>query len=300
MIGAIIVLYHPDLSLLDRLVGSVVEQVEKIFVIDNTPEPTADVSLFFDQYQGSISYLPLGDNKGIATAQNVGIRASMDAGHSHVLLLDQDSALPADMVRKLLDAESELLRQGKQVAAVGPLFHDEKNGRLCCAVQHSWVHVRWIAVNTTVDDPSPTDCLNASGSLIRTSIFERFGLMLDELFIDSVDIEWCMRCKYGGFGSYIVPNVTMTHNIGDTAIRILGRDITLHGHQRHRYIIRNKAYLLRLRTMGIRWRIVNALGIPKYVLLYSWFSDRPGRSLVRLLRDLFNGLRGKTGRLEEK
>ena len=85
MVAAVIVLYHPNLPLLDRLLRSVVGQVDKIFVIDNTPRLTADSSSFFDEYEAKIQYVPLGENTGIATAQNVGIRASMNAGYSHVL-----------------------------------------------------------------------------------------------------------------------------------------------------------------------------------------------------------------------
>ena len=76
MIAAVIVLYHPEPSLLDRLLRSVVGQVDKIYVIDNTPGSNADGSSYFDQYQTNISYVPLGENKGIATAQNVGIPAA--------------------------------------------------------------------------------------------------------------------------------------------------------------------------------------------------------------------------------
>lgn len=136
MVAAVIVLYNPAVPLLDRLLRSTAGQVEKMFIIDNTTGSSEKFSSYFHNYEGRVSYLPLGDNKGIATAQNIGIRRSMDAGYSHVLLLDQDSALPLDMVKKLLDAEHRLLSEGKKVAAVGPLFVDEKTGRLPKAIRH--------------------------------------------------------------------------------------------------------------------------------------------------------------------
>ena len=40
-----------------------------------------------------VSYVPLGKNRGIAEAQNIGIDLSIKGEYSHVLLLDQDSAL---------------------------------------------------------------------------------------------------------------------------------------------------------------------------------------------------------------
>jgi rhamnosyltransferase len=300
MVAAVIVLYNPDHQLLERLLLSITGQVEKTFVIDNTPNSSSAASAFFAKYRIPIVYVPLGDNMGIAAAQNVGIQLSIEAGCSHVLLLDQDSALPAGAIVQLLVAEEHLSRRGKRVAAVGPLFLDEKNGKPACAVQHTWLRVKRLSVHADACDPVETDCLNASGSLICTTVFKEVGLMLEELFIDAVDTEWCMRCKSKGFSSYIVPNVTMVHNIGDMAVSILGREITLHGDIRNYYIIRNATYLLRLRTMGYRWRISNALSIPKYGVLYSLLSGHIFTSISMLLTALRDGLIGKTGRFARK
>ncbi len=297
-VAAIVVLYHPDPLLLDRLLRSVMGQVEKIFVIDNTPGSTADRSSFFDQYQGNISYLALGENKGIATAQNVGIRKGTDAGYSHVLLLDQDSALPPGMVKKLLDAESKLILAGENIAAVGPLFVDEKTGNFSRAIRYSYLRIHKIAVDQSSWRPVETDYLIASGSLIRSVAFFDIGVMLEELFIDSVDIEWGLRAKNLGYKSYIIPSIRMMHSIGDGFVQFLGRKINLHGDIRHYYLVRNAAYLLRIRHMGIEWRLVTLLKIPQYVLFYSFYSKNRLKSIKLLLAAILDGMYGKLGRLE--
>ncbi len=170
MVAAVIVLYNPDMSLLDRLLRSVVGQVQSAFVVDNTPGSFVAFSSHFEKYQGIVSYVPLGENKGIATAQNVGIRESLSAGHSHVLLLDQDSTLPPGMVTKLLEAETALIQSGEKVAAVGPLIVEVKNGKRYGAVRHGWFHTSRISIDPSTDKPVATDYLNASGSLIRTEV----------------------------------------------------------------------------------------------------------------------------------
>ena len=90
--------------------------------VDNTPGDSATMVAFLEKFPYPISYLPLGDNKGIGEAQNIGIRANISHKCSHVLLLDQDSALPPGIVKKLIVAESELLKAGKKIAAVGPQY----------------------------------------------------------------------------------------------------------------------------------------------------------------------------------
>ncbi len=295
MVAAVIVLYNPDMSLLDRLLRSVVGQVDKIYVIDNSPGSTADFSSFFDPYQDSISYVPLGENRGIATAQNVGIRASMDAGYSHVLLLDQDSALPQYMVNKLLDAEGELVRAGEKVAAVGPLFIDEKTGKRSFAIRSARIGVNRIAIDPSCHEPLQTDHLIASGALIRISVLQYIGMMRDDLFIDWVDIEWCMRAQYKGYRCYIIPHAIMRHSIGDGNVRILGKDINLHSDLRNYYMIRNATYLLRLKSMR-KWRVITAMKVIKYILFYSLYSAHKRKTTVLLVRAFLDGATGRLGK----
>ena len=296
MIAAVVVLYNPDMLLLDRLLRSVTGQVAKTYVIDNTPGSSEEFASHFDQYQGCISYIPLGDNQGIATAQNVGIRKSMEARCTHVLLLDQDSALPPDMVKQLLDAEQELLREGKKVAAVGPMFIDEKTGRFPRAIQHI-MRAQEIAGEQNSGKPVATGWIMASGSLIRSSVFSEVGVMLDELFIDIVDTEWGLRAKNRNFSCYVIPDVLLRHSTGDSVICVLGREIFLHNNARNFYIVRNSTFLLRRRYMGWRWRATAISRIPCYVLVYSWYSDNRFRSFAMLVRAVLNGARGKLGRL---
>ena len=297
MVAAVIVLYNPNMPLLDRLLRSVVGQVQKVFVIDNTPGATADFSSFFDQYQANISYIPLGENKGIATAQNIGIRQSMNTGCSHVLLLDQDSALPSDMVADLLNAEQKLLREGKKVAAVGPLFIDEKTGAISRSIRHHYLKINREPVDSSASTPVETDYLIASGSLIRATVLQDIGGMMDELFIDWVDIEWGLRAIARGYASYIIPTVLLKHSVGDVAIKVLGRDVHIHSDVRNCYIVRNATYLLRVKTMGWEWRVVTIPRVPHYILLYFWYSDHRMRSLNLLLHAFLDGIRGKLGRL---
>lgn len=297
MTAAVIVLYMPNLPLLDRLLQSVAGQVDRVFIVDNTPGSTAEFSSHFDECQGRIAYIPLGENKGIATAHNIGIRESLNAGYSHVLLLDQDSALPADMVEQLLAAERRLLAAGKKVAAVGPLFVDEKTGAVSPTIRHRWLKIEREAIEENSSDPVETDYLIASGSLIRASVLREIGGMLDDLFIDWVDIEWGLRARARGYISYLAPAALLRHSVGDAAVQHFGRSVTLHSDVRNCYIVRNATYLLRVKTMGWQCRTLTILRIPHYVFLYSRYSDHKMRSFKLLLHAFWDGVRGKLGRL---
>lgn len=297
MIAAVVVVYCPNLALLDRLLQSVIEQVDRIFVIDNTPESSVALSSpFFERYSQPISYLPLGENKGIATAQNIGIRQSLNTGHSHVLLLDQDSALRPGMVDRLLTAERNLILAGKQVGAVGPLFIDEKTGKHSFGIRPGRFRVKRISLDIYSDDPVETEYLIASGSLIRMSVLNSIGLMKDELFIDWVDIEWGLRARTDGYRSFIVPKAIMIHSIGDATVRVFGKDINIHSDIRNYYMIRNATYMLRLTSMQ-KWRLITTIKILQYVVFYSLYSNHRWQNLNLFVNAVIHGIRGKLGRL---
>ncbi|MES2221519.1 MAG: glycosyltransferase family 2 protein [Acidobacteriota bacterium] len=296
MIAAVIVLYHPELSLLHRLLESVAGQVDLVLAIDNTPAPPSEVRELLAKRSQPIRYEALGNNKGIAVAQNIGIQLGLGAGASHILLLDQDSSLPPGMVPLLLQAEGSLLSAGRRVAAVGPVFIDEKTGEKSMPFRQGYLRTRKISVDEGSMDPVETEYIIASGSLIRREVLEDVGMMLDRLFIDLVDIEWGLRAKRKGYRSYIVPNLVLRHSVGDRAVRMFGREIYVHSDTRNYYRIRNGIYLLRLRHMGMPWRVSTLLRIPKYVVIYSLLSEHRVRTLTILFRACLNGLRGQSGR----
>jgi rhamnosyltransferase len=296
MVVAIIVLYRPDVALLQRLISSLVGHVHMILAIDNTPVPTEIVQQWLASCEGRIQYEPLGENKGIAFAQNIGILLALKAGASHILLLDQDSAVPPNMVSLLLRAELDLLHKGQCVAAVGPAFIDEKTGERSSPFRQGYFRATKIEIDEGSTAPVETEYVIASGSLIRRVAIEEVGMMLEGLFIDLVDIEWGLRAKSKGYRSYVIPSVVIRHSVGERAIRAFGRNIYLHSDIRNYYKIRNCGYLLRMRYMGMRWRISNVLRVPKFVAIYSILSDHKLRTLTLLFRACMDGARAKMGR----
>jgi rhamnosyltransferase len=291
-VAAIIVLYRPDPALLARLVESIVTQVEKIFVVDNTPQKDTQIPAVLSGCGLRVFYHANGQNKGLASAQNTAIKKALREGHTHALLLDQDSALPALAVEGLLAAEQRLLRAGSRVAAVGPLFIDDKTGERSRGVRHRYFRVRWFSIPDDEMNPVETDYLIASGSLIRASVLRQVGMMREELFIDWVDAEWAYRAGSLGYKTYIVPAVVMMHSVGDATGEFMGKRFNLHSPARNYYIVRNAVYLLRDRRMSLSWRMTMLIYVPKYVLVHSWLSRRPWRSFLEMLRAILEGAAG--------
>lgn len=291
-VAAVLVLYHPQPALLTRLVDSIAAQVEKIFIVDNTPGERRETPAPLRRCACAFSYLANGTNKGLAGAQNIGIAHALGEHYTHVLLLDQDSALPPGAVDGLLAAEATLLNAGKPVSAVGPLFIDEKTGERSRGVHRSRLRVEWFPIPAEETRPVEADYLIASGSLIRASVLRHVGFMREELFIDWVDTEWAYRANSLGYSTYIIPTVIMQHSVGDATREFMGKRFNLHSPARNYYIVRNAVYLLGDRRMSLSWRMTMVRYIPKYILVHSWLSQHRGRSFLQMLRAVWEGLTG--------
>lgn len=295
MIAAVIVLYYPDLTLLERLLVSLGGQADRVVAIDNTSGSSATLAAFLERFQCAIAYIPVGDNKGIAEAQNIGIRECIRAGCSHVLLLDQDSVLSPGMVDKLVAAEGELLKAGIKVGAVGPRYVDGKTDLPSFAIRYGAVTVRKIALDPRSSIPVETDILIASGSIIRTATLQTVGIMRSDLFIDLVDTEWALRARSNGYKNYCIPGAIMMHSVGDAAIKVFGKSVYLHRDLRKYYRLRNAMYLLQVSSMGWRWRSYILRWIPYYVFLSLWTSEHKLSNARLLLHALWDGLLRRLG-----
>jgi rhamnosyltransferase len=289
-VAAVIVLYYPHSFLLARLIEGILPQVDRIFVVDNTPSWDSKAPEVLNHSGRKVVYRANGFNAGLASAQNSGIRSAVQERHTHVLLLDQDSALSKGAVEELLAAERSLIDSGIQVAAVGPLFVDEKSGQRSSVVRRGILRLKWHPISPEEPEPVETDYLIASGSLIRTSVLRRVGLMRDELFIDLVDTEWAYRARAFGYTAYVVPTVVMRHSVGDVAENLFGKRIYLHSIARNYYIVRNAMYLMQAPQMSWKWRVAMLVYLPKYILVHSWLSRRRWSSLLNMLRGMRDGV----------
>lgn len=288
-VAAVVVAFYPDPVKLNALLGCLGREcVHTIYVVDNTPEQesTIDLSSF------DVQHIRLGTNAGIASAHNVGIQQSISDGHSHVILFDQDSRPPAGMVAELLQTEARLLERGESVAAVGPAFTDVKSGVKVTAIHWTWHGV--VKKELAGTAPAVTDCLIASGALIRTSVFRAVGGMIDALFIDWVDIEWSLRAQRLGYRSFIAPAVVMSHSIGDRSARIAGRHFNVHSDFRKYHIIRNAILLGRLSHIGVGARVgILSKALLKYVPAYLLISRNRKEVALTLLRAIQDALRAR-------
>ncbi|MBW9105256.1 glycosyltransferase family 2 protein [Paraburkholderia phenoliruptrix] len=286
--GAVVVLYHPDAACVER--ANRLAATMRCVVVDNTPSLRGKSELGLSD---SIEYLCNGENLGIATAINQGIELLIREGFEVAILFDQDSEPPASLLTELPAIIARANASQERVALVGPAYDDPRLRGVAPFVRFKWWTLE--RISPTGDEPIDVDFLISSGSCINLRWWADIGPMDDALFIDFVDLEWCVRAKQKGFRVLGVPWVRMSHELGGEPVRVLGRSYPMHGPLRHYYQFRNVVALMKRSSMPVTWKSTELVKLPVRIVIYCFFPERRKEHLVMVWRGIRDGLRGRLG-----
>lgn len=294
---AIVVLYNPDLPTLIELLDSVKHQVSHIVIADNSTQITIkdEIANILNDFSGMSTYIDLKDNVGIAIAQNKAIELAITKNATHLLLLDQDSYLPDSIVAGLSAAYETLEAQGHHIACVAPSFIDKKINKIAPVVYYKGL-IRKRVIPTGEEAYIIADHVISSGSLIAVKAWLKIGELQENLFIDYVDTEWCLRAKKLGYLTFVIPKLTLIHDIGDGYAKVGTRNVVLHSDFRNYYMIRNSIYLILYSRLQYNFRILELLKIPFYLILYTFYSKEKTKTLKIMILAIKDGILKNMGK----
>lgn len=286
---AVVVTYRPDPETLRAVLDAVAPQVQALAVVDNTGAPVLD-----GLAPPAATLLEQPANVGLARAQNIGIAWAREHGHSHVLILDQDSVADPDMVAHLLAALDEL-GETRRVGAVGPRYHDPRTGEDAPFIEVAFPMSRklWCGAEPHIR----CDFLISSGALVPLAVLDDVGDLDEGLFIDNVDMEWSFRARSRGYALFGVCAARMQHRLGDARRPVFGgrAHVVTHGPVRLYFIMRNRVALYRRRHTPRVWIAQDLPRVLAKFLIFSVLVGPRPRNVRYMLRGLFDGVRGRTG-----
>ncbi len=287
---AVVITFFPDAAFPERL-EKIAAQVSRVIVVDNgtTGESGANLERALGA-NGNVSCIRNLENVGVPVALNQGVRRALAAeACSWIITFDQDSLPAEDMVEKLLTVwKSHPRRKSVMIAGPRTIFVDSTS-RSAPPSGPSWreaIHVI------------------TSGSLFSRQAFDLAGYFNEGLFIDYVDIEYCLRLRTLGYHIIEVPSAEMLHRMGSLEERcLLGEKVhpTHHPPQRRYYQFRNALLLHRqYRKSQQPWCRKNRVILLKILVLILLYERQRWRSCCQIMRGIFHGLRGRAGRHGEK
>ena len=265
--GIVVVLYRSEEQNYQPLIG---HPGVEVILVDNTPGRDLGIS------GGNVHYMPLKENKGIATAQNLGIGKARELGCAYVVLFDQDSVIAPGYVDRMRTEYKRLKAFYPALAVLGPTVVNRDSGQEYKMADNAVEHGCRIV-----------PALISSGSFYETATLDEVGMMEDRLFIDCVDFEWCWRAQHKGRVCAVTQRVALEHKVGQSDHVFMGYPVILSAPVRYYYQYRNYLWLVRRNYVPLKWKI--STGIRKaaeMVLLPFYANDRRA-----LAKNIFRGIK---------
>nr|WP_185716487.1 glycosyltransferase family 2 protein [Burkholderia anthina] len=288
--GVVIVFYRPDHGCVAR--ANRLADVWPCVVVDNTESASTPTALGLD---ARIDYIANGANLGIATALNQGIERLIAAGCRSALLFDQDSEPSHKLLVELPRTLAVERKRNPCVALVGPAYEDARLGGVAPFVRFGYLKLRRVLPEGL--QPIEVDFLITSGSCVNLDVWRDIGPMDDALFIDFVDLEWCVRARSKGYSVLGAPALRLTHELGGEPVKVFGRSYPGHGPVRHYYLFRNAIALIRRTYVPWSWKTTELVKMPVRLVIYALFMQ-PRLAHLRLsLLGIWHGIIGRAGAL---
>jgi rhamnosyltransferase len=286
-ICAVIVCYRPDLGHLRHTCDCLVRTVATVILVDNSEQSSLTGTRHFDD----CAVIANQENVGIARAQNMGIARALETGAEVVVFFDQDSKIGPGFLPLLL-AE---LRPGIP-AVVAPVVRDSIQG-----FEHPSSRVSKFGVQRRVYAgervaPYAVDIVLSSGTTATVETFQRAGLMDEELFIDYVDTEWCLRCRRRNIPIHVVPTAVMEHSVGSRSIDLRVVRVLVHSPLRCYYQVRNCFRLFNRESVPLLLAIREAMLLVMHKSLLIIAVPNRGAYVKACAAGVHDGIMGVTGK----
>jgi len=284
-ICAVIISYNPD-KLIEKCAFSVVSQVDKLLIIDNgSKKEKIEILKRPKKKFEKIKLILNKENLGIATALNQGARYAIKNKYNWLLTLDQDSILEKDMIKKMLNTYGQLSQKDKE--KIGILAPNYKTAKGLTYKEKPAIQVVPVAIT--------------SGQLVKISLFKKIGNYKDDLFIECVDNEFCLRAKKEGYETIIISRAVLSQKIGDNpkTKKLFGKRFIVSGHSpiRFYYIFRNSIYLYKKFFFNSpKWVFGNIFSNTKLVFKIIFFEDKTLKKISMALKGVVHGLANHYGK----
>jgi rhamnosyltransferase len=250
----------------------------------------------------TISYFGLGENLGIAYAQNAGIEKSISEGADYILLLDQDSMPSANLAPHLLECILALRKTLPKIIAASPRYRDPRTGfSSLFMVSRFRIPYRYQPNQQVVPENIVlASFLISSGTLIDLKKLQELRGMRSDYFIDHVDTEWCLRAQSQGYKLIGVHDALMEHSLGERPrmFWFFGmRNVSEHTPLRDYYMFRNTIFTVKDSKAPIKLNFILLFRLIKYFFYFVVFAPNRMSRMTYMMLGIKHGIFNIDGRL---
>lgn len=284
---AIIVTYNPDEKKVFSLVKVCSQNNIYVILVDNSENDELSSKLEFSNE----IIIKLGQNRGIAFAQNVGIKEAIALGAEIIMFFDQDAEIEGDFFSTVL----EPFKVNKNIV-IGPRIIDKFTNKEIGAFKLNRFGIPKRIYSKEGIDSYSVDLIISSGMTTSVEVLQKISFLDEDLFIDFVDFEWLLRCKQNNIPILVKPQAVLKHSIG---ISQKGKNTfikNIHSPERIYYQIRNTFLLLRKGNIPFGYKIYIIITSIIHKVFLIIIRKEKKKYIQFFLKGIIDGIRGKTGK----
>ena len=221
-LAGVVTLYNPTDEDINNI-STYIDDIDRLYIVDNT-EGHDNKSRIPDNKK--IKYIFNNNNIGVAAALNMGALLAKEEGYKYLLTNDQDTTFNKGVLPKLKE-----LIYNTDMTIIG--------------IVTPWHNTKLLDEKPKEKYSDPHDVMT-SGNIINLDIYDKIGGFKDFLFIDGIDLEYCMNLHKSGYKILRVNDLEIDHNLGDLCYKnFFGRPYYCSNHTaiRRYYIMRNYQYI---------------------------------------------------------
>lgn len=159
-------------------------------------------------------------NLGYAGGNNAGIRQALEQGCDYVFILNNDTTVEPDSLRKLIEAGEKL----DQATLLAPkvCFYDKPFLINSCGASMDWFRLKprlgYYGKNSREVDSifMEMDIFPGSALLLKRKLLEQVGEFDEDFFLIHEDADLCFRNTKAGFKNILVPGAVVYHKESKT------------------------------------------------------------------------------------
>ena len=191
----------------------------RVFVVDNY---SSDESLSLLEKHNGYELITLEKNIGFAGGNNQGIQKALDQGCEYILLLNNDTNSPPNLLHPLLSIFSE--RNDAGIVAPKILYQQPPNTIWYAGGRFTTPRIIGDLVGLDELDKGQyneirqVDFATGCCMLVHKKVFDRVGLLDADFFFYHEDIDFCLRAKQAGFSVWFQPESTIIHNVSKSTV----------------------------------------------------------------------------------
>lgn len=170
-LAVVVPFYYPNSTKTLENIEQFINGIDKLIIWDNTPsEEKVKYAINLDKYSEKIIYLTSGKNEGTAYAYNRAAEWVLMNNYDYLILMDQDS---------------KWVNFNEYKNSAFTYIKAKPNSIFTPQINH---------VESDVEMEKVDNCIS-SGMFISKDVYQRIGKFEEKLFVECVDIDYCLRAR---------------------------------------------------------------------------------------------------------